>query len=414
MSARNAPVPYGADHGRRLTRVRGYMQVANVRTDKAEVEVNMLRMEKRAGDVYYKKKDNTVIRPKNAYSGEEAVGYPYEFVAVRRSTSWTGIKNPAPRNSGNMDSRIPYVPTLNGARGKSTSDISDDYFVLGPLELPGRNTATDGGTVIMAGILSLTSNFEDIYTGDYFMVVPADKNEVDSIKFRDGDAANGKNGRVPWILKRYLPQKEDFYRKDVVRHVLMERIAYFEYNAAAGGSRFVLRPEEVKAGSNVPAQVRNNIIERNGNRAMLWIVQSLAFIMRNADRALTLEAAESNAIAFCLLSGQQFNTSDYHEGPQKNCPIRAPNGTVVNPTDDTKAAFRAVLDALLQETGGAAGRGPGSKSADEVKKEFSSNPLQQLLVALAEKKKCIEECVKGVAVTDMLRGRDGDAHLTGY
>jgi len=393
--------PYGANLSRRLTRIRDYRQVINARLDGDEISSNAVRVNNRPKDVYYKNQQGVPIRPDRTHAGQELVAYGYQVVAIARAAAFSGMRNPAPRNQGNMDSRVPIVPTLNGAAGKSVSEVEEKYRPIGFVELPGRNSPTDGATVVRDAMIDITANFEDLFLGDHVMAAAPNTNQVSSIKSDEGNGADGKNGRIPWILKRYEPEREDFYRADFVREVILNRLMKFEEDTANAGTYFLVF-------RSVQERKAESAIEEDSNNIMKKFIKSQAALLQFGNPALNKNQARTRAAAFCLLSGQKFIGTAY-----KNDLANTGNVPAGSNAATVQTAVEGQLDAILtRNAANTANLSPAEITAR--KKMLSNNPVQAALVAMAHKNKRIQERVMGMMAADAPKGTTGTLHMHAY
>jgi hypothetical protein len=372
-----AQLPRGADFDRRLTVApRGIVKV-NSMIDERELILNQQRCTTRPDDVLYR---GTALR--GEWSNEATKVYDYEPAAIVKTHAARGasrgLTQTGGRNIGNQDYRVPIVSVVNGAPGKTASDIQARYSILGVTEQTGRYSGSEGLNTLLAGMITITnSGDQTIHAGDYVGAFVPNETEADRIHGDSGNMANrlGKNGRIPFIYKSINPGAIDYHQREVIEKVV-GRI-YTDDGAAAN-------PRYKRDSTKVQNASKEDFIDHRLNLLVDDLVMSLASMLAmiytapgvfdntTGMRGIPHETAINEAIQMLLVSGNPA----YYQGAVPGTPVSGKS-------DDDILGYNKLLVA-------------------------KKDPIGQMLHALDSFRFAVADVLIGRAAHTMPPGKSGD------
>lgn len=447
---------FGQNTGRRIWRTRHNLTVLNGINDTLTLSHYNTVAAKRPGDVFYKRfagNGNGAISHEplripldhNASSQQPFTG---EFVVVKREARRLGQRpngphSGLPRGMDNQSSvRLPVSAVLNGAPGKSRSDLQQLYLPVGVAELTGRDTRQNGMSILAGGVLTVSNmRAEPIFCGDYIMVVPPTQEEAGLGQLLP-PAGNGANvhGRVPYVGQPFNPLEINYYDPALIRNTLLGQIleaAYGDHlNAAAGAAggllganSTLLRKRMLTFEADTAASKNELLVHRlfRQNLEKILDYHTKVILLANDklldnNVALTplekhqLDANMENAVhkAACFMLGATASPdmllagADYFSSAAFQGLIRCVN------IDGTAVADGAVVTAIKRSVSTEVLTMIGQHAGSEKRKFVSGRPIDHFVRHTSNLRKHIDECVIGVAVSSAGPRNDYELHLRAY
>jgi hypothetical protein len=376
-------LPAGANHGRRLEILpRGVVQITGV-LDKKEIGRNLTRLKlpSRRADAYHQS------MPTGEYANTVQQIFETEPVAMLRSAAFQGENGrfPGPgqaRTAGQQTTRVPVLGAVNGAPGSTAWDIHRRYVLLGLAVNTGRDSNRDWVNIVVGGTRTITNPLpKTIPPGAYVRARVCTPTELASLRYAEGDAANGANGRANFVWDVYDPSETDFYDLALMRKFLADT---YDVGVDTTTKRVWARPKAA------PANVQDDPLHAGFNRAAKQLVESIQnIILLAAFPGTAAPTADQKATELMRAILIVHHSGQFFEGATNY------RGTLF---DDAK--FDGVAGVVPTDP--------------EYRKLYSNNPIHQWIRAAASFKMEVEDQVFGRMTIGAPPGCDGEIHLRAY